>query len=150
MNYNSYSNYGNYQQQGMGMNGMPNVTPVNNYQQNIQPQPYVNPQVNANQPINGFVWVQGEMEAMMYPVAAGNSVILMDSENPVMYMKTREGTGKYLPLETYDLVKREPAGSSQGNSIPGSAVDMSEYVKLKDLDQIISEKVKAAVEKALE
>lgn len=143
----AFNNYGNYPGgQNYYNNQMPvtSVPPI--YQQNYQ-QP--NPPVNANQPINGFVWVQGEMEAKMYPVAAGNSVMLMDSENPVMYMKSRDSTGKYLPLETYDLVLRTPQVNQVNHEQMQPQIDLSEYVKISDVDRIISEKVQAAVEKAL-
>lgn len=41
-----------------------------------------------NQPQNGVVWVQGVEGAKAYPVASGSSVMLMDSEENVFYIKT--------------------------------------------------------------
>lgn len=39
--------------------------------------------------------------------------MLMDSEQPVAYKKTTDMSGKPLPLEIYDIVKREPADTTQ-------------------------------------
>ena len=41
---------------------------------------------------NGITWVQGESAAKSYPVGAGQSVLLMDSENPVMYIKSTDAS----------------------------------------------------------
>lgn len=81
---------------------------------------------------NGFVWVQGIEAAKAYPVAAGNQILLMDSENPVLYMKSTDVSGRPLPMEVYDLVKREVP---QENS---SASDLSEYVRKDELKSLMS------------
>ena len=60
----------------------------NNYFPQLYPN--VNPIMTPiSQPTaqNGITWVQGESAAKSYPVGAGQSVLLMDSENPVMYIK---------------------------------------------------------------
>ena len=51
--------------------------------------------------------VHGEAEALSYPVAPGQSVILIDSDNPVIYVKSANALGQPLPLVHYDLVQRE-------------------------------------------
>lgn len=65
-------------------------------------QPIPQPQVS-----NSFAWVQGEASAKAYPVAPGNTILLMDSEAPVLYMKSTDLTGKPLPMETRYLVSKE-------------------------------------------
>lgn len=55
---------------------------------------------------NGITWVQGESAAKSYPVGAGQSVLLMDSENPVMYIKSTDQSGMPLPLRIFDYVER--------------------------------------------
>lgn len=106
------------------------------------------PQMQQPQSNNqGFVWVQGEAGAKAYPVAAGNSVLLMDSEAPVLYMKSTDSSGRPLPIETYDLVKRE-AVSYQAPQVPAPKapeIDLSEYVKASDLEAMVN----ALIEKAL-
>lgn len=155
MAYNNYATYGNGNmnqmgQMNQGYQNMQTVAPMNQMNQMNQGYQIPNTQQIPGQPVNGFVWVQGEMEAKMYPVAAGNSVMLMDSENPVLYMKTRDNTGKYLPMETYDLVQRVTPQVSQGaGAVAAPQIDLSEYVKISELETMINEKVKEAVDKAL-
>lgn len=133
-------NYGNYYPTPMG-NFSPQYsqTPMNQMQMNnMQMQPQMQQQSNNA----GFVWVQGEAAAKAYPVAAGNSVLLMDSEAPVLYMKSTDVSGRPLPMETYDLVKRESVVASQPKQ---PQIDLSEYVKMSELEA----KVKELVNKAL-
>lgn len=130
-------NYGNYYPTPMN-NFSPQYsqTPMNQMQMN-------NMQMQQPQSNNaGFVWVQGEAAAKAYPVAAGNSVLLMDSEAPVLYMKSTDVSGRPLPMETYDLVKRENVVAQQPKQ---PQIDLSEYVKMSDLES----KVKELVNKAL-
>lgn len=60
----------------------------NYYQPNYMqaPQPY-----QQNQ--NGIIWVQGEEGAKAYMVAAGNSVLLMDSEASAFISNPRTRAG---------------------------------------------------------
>jgi len=83
---------------------------------NAQPQPQTNYQQMPQQPQMSYqaptqnqsiICVQGEAGAKAYPVAAGQSVLLMDSEDAVLYVKSTDHTGRPLPMESYDLVKRE-------------------------------------------
>lgn len=122
--------------------GMQTAVPMNQMQQ-----PQQNTQSAGNQ---GFVWVQGEAGAKAYPVAAGNSVLLMDSESPVLYMKSTDISGRPLPIETYDLVKREekpiiPQAPVQQVQQP--QIDLSQYVKMSDLEAKVEELVNKALEK---
>lgn len=117
--------------------GMQTTMPVNQMQQ-----PQQNNQPAGNQ---GFVWVQGEAGAKAYPVAAGNSVLLMDSENPVLYMKSTDISGRPLPIETYDLVKRDEKPIIPQVQQP--QIDMSQYVTISDLESKVEELVNKALEK---
>ena len=56
------------------------------YQVPIPPQTQPQPQSN-------FLWVQGEQAAKSYLVAPGNTVVLWDSENPYIYIKTADVSG---------------------------------------------------------
>lgn len=156
-------NYGNFQNNGYTMTPNYNQTPVtwnqpqyyqqqqNQYSQaqQMSQMPQMPQQQQSSNP--GFVWVQGEAGAKAYPVAAGNSVLLMDSENPVLYMKSTDSQGKPLPIEVYDLVKREPVSYQQ---IPQTQfqqkmpdLDLSEYVKKSDLEAKVSELIDKALSK---
>lgn len=155
-NYSQYQPNGGYQwnpsyyptavnaQQYSGA-GMQTAVPMNQMQQPQQLQQ--NNQPAGNQ---GFVWVQGEAGAKAYPVAAGNSVLLMDSESPVLYMKSTDISGRPLPIETYDLVKREekpviPQAPVQQVQQP--QIDMSQYVTMSELEAKVEELVNKALEK---
>lgn len=136
-------NYGNYYPTPMG-NFSPQYsqTPMNQMQMNNM---QMQPQMQMQQPQSnnaGFVWVQGEAAAKAYPVAAGNSVLLMDSEAPVLYMKSTDVSGRPLPMETYDLVKRENIVAQQPKQ---PQIDLSEYVKMSDLESKVKELVNQAL-----
>jgi len=156
-------NYGNYygNNNGYQMNnaqyGYQNQMqqPQMSYQQpqpmNYQQQAYqMAPQ--APQGNQSIIWVQGEAGAKAYPVAAGQSVLLMDSEDAVLYVKSTDQTGRPLPMESYDLVRREsvvnvPQISQKGQN--SQMVDTNEFVKMSDLETKVSEMVSKAVNKAL-
>ena len=92
---------------------------------------YTPPSLPAPQPPNqGIIWVQGEAGAKSYLVGAGQSVLLMDSENPIMYIKSTDASGMPLPLRIFDYSERtqqisEPAGVT--------GVDMTKYVTHDEL-----------------
>lgn len=65
---------------------------------------------------SGVIWVQGEAGAKAYPVAAGNSVLMMDVESPTVYMKTVEANGMPQPLRVYDLIEKTPKTAASGVS----------------------------------
>ena len=74
------------------------------------------PQPQMQQPAESIKWVQGEQAAKSYFVAAGQSVLLMDSENPVMYIKSVDQSGMPLPLRIFDYTERkEPTQSEEVN-----------------------------------
>ena len=152
-------NYGNYY-------GNNNGYQMNNAQygyQNQMQQPQMNYQQQAYQMSpqpqmqnQSIIWVQGEAGAKAYPVAAGQSVLLMDSEDAVLYVKSTDVTGRPLPMESYDLVKRDSVvnvpkisqrSSSQGQT--NQAMNAGEFVKMSDLETKVSEMVSKAVDKAV-
>lgn len=101
-------------------------------------QPIPQPQVS-----NSFAWVQGEASAKAYPVAPGNTILLMDSEAPVLYMKSTDLTGKPLPMETRYLVSKEEYDKIQnGSKIENS---MDNYVTKEELNQYINDAEKKFV-----
>ena len=67
------------------------------------------PQMPSNVPqnsMNGITWVLGENAAKSFPVGAGQTVVLMDREEPVMYMKSVDQSGMPLPLRIFDITER--------------------------------------------
>lgn len=72
--------YNPYQAQYLSQMQMPQMTPVQQPQQ------------------NGLIWVQGEAGAKSYLVAPNSTVLLMDSENQRFYLKSSDASGMPLPL----------------------------------------------------
>lgn len=73
---------------------------TNNYPWNVVP--YQAQQQNNN----SIVWVQGEAGAKSYLVAPGQSVLLMDSESNVFYIKSSDASGMPMPLRVFDYNER--------------------------------------------
>lgn len=119
---------------------MPNYFPVGYqpacYQQYQQPQYQNNQMMQQPQQVqaqnqlpqqpqihqSGFVRVQSENDARMYPVAPGNSVTFIDDNAPYCYVKTMDISQLDRPkFEKYRLVKEDdaqPSQAPQSNSDP--------------------------------
>ena len=82
-----------------------------------------------------IVWVQGRAGAEAYPVAPGNRLMLMDSNEPVVYVKQADMSGRMLPLMIYDLVERVETSNTPQITQAAESVD---YDRIR---QIISEEV---------
>lgn len=94
----------------------------NNYPQYYQPQTQYMQQQN-----NGITWVQGENSAKSYPVAAGQSVLLMDSESPVMYIKSTDQSGVPLPLRIFDYKERSQSTSNNAQTQKSDYISRNEF-----------------------
>ena len=112
------------------------------YPQQIQPvQPVMQqqPQQVAQPQDNGIIWVQGEAAARSFMVGAGKSVLLMDSENSVFYLKSTDMSGMPQPLRIFDYTERTAA--PQSNQIIESTaheIDTSMFVTKDELEQRLS------------
>lgn len=80
-----------------------------------------------------IIWVQGEEGAKAYMVAAGNSVLLMDSENSAFYIKSTDASGMPLPLRVFDYKERTTAAK-----MPAQAVQQpsGEFVTRAEFDAL--------------
>lgn len=97
-------------------------------QQMNQPQMY---QQNAPQNQSGIVWVQGIEGAKAHPVAAGQSVLLMDSDASCLYLKSADQTG--MPtLRVFDYTERTNTPQKAQNA------DVTEFVKAGDLSHYVT------------
>lgn len=82
---------------------MPSAMPDQLAQLRQAAYPQQQPTAQQTAPI---IWVQGEEGAKAYMVAAGNSVLLMDSENSAFYIKSTDASGMPLPLRVFDYKER--------------------------------------------
>ena len=91
---------GQYQQMPMQQN-----IPTQQMQMPIPPTP--------QKPTNDIIWVQGLEGAKGYLVAPNNTVVLWDTENPVIYVKSADASG--IPsMRVLDFKERN--GNSQNNN----------------------------------
>lgn len=80
--------------------------------QNAYQQPMMGQTEQQTQGTPSIIWVQGEEGAKAYMVAAGNSVLLMDSENSAFYIKSTDASGMPLPLRVFDYKERTTAAKT--------------------------------------
>jgi hypothetical protein len=115
------------------------------YYQPLQNMPYNSLQSASNglQTSNGgIIWVQGENAAKAYPVASGASVLLMDSEDSVMYIKSTDQSGMPLHLRIFDYSERiSPNGEAKK---PEMANEMGKYVSRSEFDEF-KEEIKRSI-----
>ena len=88
------------------------------------------PNIMQSAQSNGIIWVQGEAGAKAYPVAAGNSVQLMDSERQVFYIKSTDNSGIPQPLRRF--VYHEDVAEAP-------AVDTSQFITRAEFEKALSE-----------
>lgn len=122
----------------------------NPYQQQVQPPMDRLAQLQAqqyqiNQPVQqpiqsnqSLIYVQGESAAKSWMVGAGQSVLLMDSENPVFYIKSADTSGIPLPLRVFDYKERAqntPQAIPQAPQIEQINLD-DKYVTRQEYDAL--------------
>lgn len=101
------------------------------YYPSVQPQMNMQPQLQTQQN-NGITWVQGENAAKSYPVVAGQSILLMDSENPVMYIKSTDQSGMPLPLRIFDYTERTQMRSNAQEEQKTDYISRNEFEAFRD------------------
>ena len=121
--YPTYNNYPQYQP----------------YQQSIQ-QPQIPQQVQQTIPQQILVWVQSEDEAVKYPLSAGQSLFLMNQNDSYLYMKSIDQLGK--PT----FIKKRLVDESDA---PDGKVDLTEYIRREEIDNLITDKIQKEVEKKM-
>lgn len=90
------------------------------------------------QPNQSLIYVQGEAAAKSWMVGAGQSVLLMDSENPVFYIKSADVSGIPLPLRVFDYKERTqnmPQGVPQAQQSEQINLD-DKYVTRQEYDAL--------------
>lgn len=118
---NYYQNYPNYQQ---------------NYQQPTQPtQP--SPPMQQSQIL---AWVRSEEDGINFPLNAGQSIFLMNLNEPYLYMKSVDQLGK--PT----FIKKRLIDESDNKD---SGVNLKEYIKKEEIEDIITDIVQKTVDKKM-
>lgn len=91
--------------------------------QNAYQQPMMGQAAQQTQGTTSIIWVQGEEGAKAYMVAAGNSVLLMDSENSAFYIKSTDASGMPLPLRVFDYKERTTAAKTPPQTAQQAGVE---------------------------
>ena len=99
----------------------------------------IQPQPTPPTPQSNPIWVQGEEGAKAYMVAPGSSVMLMDSENTVFYLKSSDQSGMPLPLRIFDYTERTV---NQPKQPPAPQFDPSQFITRDELENILAERLK--------
>ena len=89
-------------------------------------------QQNQSQQGNSIIWVLGENAAKAYPVASGQTVILMDREEPVMYMKSTDQSGMPQPLRIFELHERT---AEQKQAVVRNSQTTEDFVSRKEFEE---------------
>ena len=147
MNYQPMQNYG---YQTMPQPYADRLTQLQNqYQQTVNiPQMQAVPQPQVNQ---GLLWVSGEVGAKSYLVAPNSTVLLMDSDDAVFYLKSADNAGMpSLRIFEYKEVTNAPTTSVNApnfdeNVLHDKFVTREEYEGLKRQYESIMERLNSMV-----
>lgn len=107
--------------------------------QPMQQMPTANPMAGSAQN-NGIIWVQNKFEADGYLVAPNSAVALWDANNPVIYLRKADSTGKPSTV-VYDLVERADNPVQQA----APQIDAERFVTWDKLDEYLAERLKLPV-----
>lgn len=88
---------------------------------------------------NTFAWVYGDAHAEAYPVAPGRTVLLMHNSEPILYVKSTDINGRPLPIEVYELVRRNGGYSQAPQITQQPQLNMNDYVKSSELESRVNE-----------
>ena len=108
---------------------------ANQMQNAVTSQPM--PQQPMQQQSSQIIWVSGEAGAKSYLVAPGNTVMLLDAENSVFYLKSADASGMPLPLRIFDYKERTTtAQQAFGGVVTGESVNLDNFVTRKEFDEL--------------
>lgn len=123
-----------------------NYFPVGYQQYPIYQQPMIQPQYQPQiqQPIqpqmqqtqaspSSIIWISSERDAALYPVAPNNAVALWNQNDPVVYLKQADASGKP-SMKTYDLVERVDMTSE---SVEAKTEKVANYATKDDLGAVV-------------
>lgn len=130
---------------GFPMNYPQMYPQYNNYIPQI-PQQQIPQQQAAPQSDNSINWVQGLEGAKSWNVAPGKSVMLMDSESSVFYIKSSDNSGMPMPLRIFDYKERSAEPVQKNEVAPRNDIDTSMFVtwdvfnsKMQEVKDLLAE-----------
>lgn len=129
--------YGYNQQNPYSYGAMPDSLAQMRGQTIPQPVPQVAPQPQNNS--NGLVWVQGEAGAKSFLVAPNTTVMLMDSESNVFYLKSADVSGMPLPLRVFDYSERVGGEIASKTTQEQPTVDLNKFATVEALQALQSD-----------
>ncbi len=88
------------------------------------------PQQNGG---TGLIWVQGEAGAKSYLVAPGHTLMLMDSEAQVFYIKQADASGMPMPLRIFDYSERKTMPEKTAENAGG--FDPEKYITREEFER---------------
>ena len=108
---------------------------ANQMQNAVTSQPM--PSQPMQQQSSQIIWVSGEAGAKSYLVAPGNTVMLLDAENSVFYLKSADASGMPLPLRIFDYKERTTtAQQAFGGSVTAESVNLDNFVTREEFDEL--------------
>lgn len=99
----------------------------------VQSQMQAQPQNN-----NGLIWVQGESGAKSFLVAPNTTVMLMDSEASVFYLKSADASGMPLPLRIFKYEETTSNVNIPNQTKESGLINLDDYVTKAELNQILA------------
>lgn len=126
--------YGYNQQNPYSYGAMPDSLAQMRGQAMPQAVPQVAPQPQNN--TNGLVWVQGEAGAKSFLVAPNTTVMLMDSESNVFYLKSADVSGMPLPLRVFDYSERVGSEITPKTAQEQPTVDLNKFATVEALQAL--------------
>lgn len=110
------------------------------YPNYMNPQSYLYPQQNQ-QPVvqnnSGINWVSGEAGAKAFLVGAGQSVLLMDAESDVLFLKSADQSG--MPTIRKFRYVEEPFGAAVASAITSAENSKPKYVSHEEFEKYRAE-----------
>ena len=81
------------------------------------------------------VFVTSEMAAQCYPVGAGNTVLLIDFDHKMFWIKSTDTNGVPMPMRTFDFTEKLAEQPTEANTQDGTSngVSRDEFNELKSM-----------------
>lgn len=116
-------------------NGWPNYYSMANSQTPVYQQTQM-PQMAYSSPVKTNIkWVSGRGEAESTPCGPNETILMLDSSMPKMYIKSAGPDGRVNPLMVCDYTVSE-ANFQNENSQTANAVDTSNFATKEDFNQL--------------